>query len=462
MKSQLLFFILKYVHMGNKISSIRLSGTTYPISDSGATKVVEITQASYDSLPASAKTANIMYIITDAQAVDISGKQDISGMTAYTEVSAFTAHSGDSTIHVTTAQTAAWNAKSDFSGSYNDLIDKPTIPTSASQLTNDAGYATSGYVDSVVSGKIDSESAVTLSTDQSITGEKTFVGEKRIKFQQTSNTSKPGFTLYTSGGTTGAYELGSFEFRPSTVSGRPLLYFGHYRSNVAVSNNIPQTYIGFRQYDYENAAAYHYLLPLPENAKTPFSLTSSFKDYYAPIGFKVDSGGTMVTSDNTGVVDLSSYFSGGGVDSGTVQTMINESISGKADSSSLATVATSGDYDDLLNKPTIPTVPTSNTAFTNDAGYITSNDITGKTDTSAFTAHTGDTTIHVTTAQTASWNAKQNALTIDSTVTSGSTNPVQGGAVYTQLGGLKLQQITQSAYDALTTKDNSTLYIIVN
>ena len=38
-------------------------------------------------------------------------------------------------------------------------------------------------------------------------------------------------------------------------------------------------------------------------------------------------------------------------------------------------MATTGDYDDLTNKPTIPTVPTNVSAFTNDAGYITSSAI---------------------------------------------------------------------------------------
>ena len=77
------------------------------------------------------------------------------------------------------------------------------------------------------------------------------------------------------------------------------------------------------------------------------------------------------------------------------------------------------------------------------------------------TAHTANTDIHVTTAQTAAWDAKQNALTIDSTVTSGSTNPVQGGAVYSQLGGLKLIKLTQNEYDNLSPDyDSNTLYII--
>lgn len=60
---------------------------------------------------------------------DISGKQDISGMTAYTQTTAFTQHISDTNVHVTSSEKAAWNNKSDFSGSYNDLTNKPTIPT---------------------------------------------------------------------------------------------------------------------------------------------------------------------------------------------------------------------------------------------------------------------------------------------------------------------------------------------
>lgn len=41
----------------------------------------------------------------------------------------------------------------------------------------------------------------------------------------------------------------------------------------------------------------------------------------------------------------------------------------------LATVATTGNYTDLTNRPTIPTVPTNVSAFTNDAGYVTSADV---------------------------------------------------------------------------------------
>ena len=52
------------------INKIRLSGQTYNIQDLNATKTVELTQAEYDAL--SPKDPNVFYIITDAQAGDLS------------------------------------------------------------------------------------------------------------------------------------------------------------------------------------------------------------------------------------------------------------------------------------------------------------------------------------------------------------------------------------------------------
>ena len=152
---------------------------------------------------------------------------------------------------------------------------------------------------------------VTTDTDQNITGRKTFINsEKAIEFKQISDTSKAGFKVKNSAATNN--EVASFEFRPNTFTidnvQHPLMYFGHYRNTNTANAGVPQTVIGFRQYDQKNAAAYHYLLPLPEKAKTPFSLTTSFNDYYAPMGFK--NGSTMITADNTGVVDLSSELGG--------------------------------------------------------------------------------------------------------------------------------------------------------
>ena len=60
----------------------------------------------------------------------------------------------------------------------------------------------------------------------------------------------------------------------------------------------------------------------------------------------------------------------------------HQDISGKANTVDLADVAVSGSYDDLANKPTIPIVPTNVSDFTNDSGYLTSQDISGKENTS--------------------------------------------------------------------------------
>ena len=48
--------------------------------------------------------------------------------------------------NITEVDINIWNAKSDFSGSYNDLTDTPTIPTKVSELINDLSLATETFV----------------------------------------------------------------------------------------------------------------------------------------------------------------------------------------------------------------------------------------------------------------------------------------------------------------------------
>ena len=72
---------------------------------------------------------------------------DAGYLTSYTETDpVFTA----SPAHGITAEDIdSWDSKSEFSGSYNDLSNKPTIPTKTSDLQNDSGYITSAPVASV-------------------------------------------------------------------------------------------------------------------------------------------------------------------------------------------------------------------------------------------------------------------------------------------------------------------------
>ena len=52
---------------------------------------------------------------------------DSGFLTSYTETDPI--YSASPAAGITAADISSWNAKSDFSGSYNDLTDKPTIPT---------------------------------------------------------------------------------------------------------------------------------------------------------------------------------------------------------------------------------------------------------------------------------------------------------------------------------------------
>lgn len=55
--------------------------------------------------------------------------------------------SASAAASITSQDITDWNNKSDFSGSYNDLTNKPTIPTKTSDLTNDGADNTSVYVE---------------------------------------------------------------------------------------------------------------------------------------------------------------------------------------------------------------------------------------------------------------------------------------------------------------------------
>ena len=89
----------------------------------------------------------------------------------------------------------------------------------------------------------------------------------------------------------------------------------------------------------------------PENKQIPYESTQ--KDIRDAIESVATAIGGITHPDAEDIVYDNSVS---GLSATDVQNAIDELSSEKADSSSLATVATSGDYDDLINKPTIPTV----------------------------------------------------------------------------------------------------------
>ena len=143
-----------------------------------------------------------------------------------------------------------------------------------------------------------SKGDVTTDTAQNITGTKTFVGSKKVAFKQSAANDKLGFTLFGNTGT----ERGYLEFNPqNTVDGvTGLMTLGNYATSAA-----GLTQVGFRRYSNISGAsgAYNLLMPMVADAKTPFSLTTTYQNFYLPLGFT--DGTTTVKTAKSGVVDLS-------------------------------------------------------------------------------------------------------------------------------------------------------------
>ena len=79
--------------------------------------------------------------------------------------------------NITIQDIANWNAKSDFSGSYNDLSDLPPLPTKFSDLTNDMNLATESFVLSAIDG-IDLSSYALLEDLQEYYATKLYVDDR--------------------------------------------------------------------------------------------------------------------------------------------------------------------------------------------------------------------------------------------------------------------------------------------
>lgn len=97
---------------------------------------------------------------------DVNAAGDITDGSGHTLSNALTSEtdpvfSASVAAGITSTDISTWNGKSDFSGDYDDLTNKPTIPTDTSDLTNGAGFLTSES-DPVFSA---SEAAGITSTD---------------------------------------------------------------------------------------------------------------------------------------------------------------------------------------------------------------------------------------------------------------------------------------------------------
>lgn len=106
-----------------------------------------------------------------------------------------------------------------------------------------------------------------------------------------------------------------------------------------------------------------------EIIKIPFSVASSY------MAAALESDFAPATHNHD-----SRYYTETEVDTKLGQKAALSHTHASSDIGGLASVATSGSYTDLTDKPTIPTVPANLSEFNNDAGYLTASDVAGKQD----------------------------------------------------------------------------------
>ena len=141
------------------------------------------------------------------------------------------------------------------------------------------------------------------------------------------------------------------------------------------------------------------------------------------------------TSTPTNATNLNKMDNQIAINAADITTII-EALDEKADSSSLAGVAKSGSYNDLSNKPTIPT---NTNQLTNGAGFISAITKAMVTNALGYTPPTQDTN---------TWRPVQNNLT--STSTTDSLSAAQGKALNDRLGGATLKLLSVNSNSSIT------------
>ena len=138
---------------------------------------------------------------------------------------------------------------------------------------------------------------------QVINAGKTFVGNKRINFRQSTSSDKLGFTLYNNN----EKEVGGLEWRPNTIGTRGLLSIQQYLGTGSNYTGVEMGYLGFRLT--EVSSKYHLITPLPSYVNTieTINVGSDYRNFFFPLVFK--NGSNKIYTDCTGLVDLSTLVS---------------------------------------------------------------------------------------------------------------------------------------------------------
>ena len=317
-----------------------------------------------------------------------------------------------------------------FSGSYNDLTDKPTIPevpVNVSAFNNDAGYLTNVEFHDTTNNTSVSVNDVglyveTINNDEQNTVYRTDVinmgvqtngpsggvamGNRQLMFVEPTNgnmltvsINENADSLYVNGDkvalvndipnltdyATKSYvdtaianiDIPAPIVIQATLAGQPTVdNNGNYNVTLAItSNNMAEAYEQY-QTNPSTVGISVDLTAMGIPSKMYMDCENFYKRGNSQDGYYYETYGEF----NDGSLsyqfgfefhNVNIYLSSQGGSSGTLTGIATvHQLASKANSADLATVATSGDYNDLTNKPTIPTAYTLPTATTSTLGGV--------------------------------------------------------------------------------------------
>lgn len=444
------------------INKIRLSGTTYTVQDENACKVVELTQAEYDALPATAKTSNSLFIITDAQGADLSNyytKTEADGLLdTKLDVSAYTPT--DLSNYYTKSETSG---ATEISTALASKADTATTYTKT-ETDNAITAATSTKQDTLVSG-----TNIKTINNQSI------LGEGNIDIQGGS-----GGSSYTAGdgiditndviSVTGKVDTSAFTAHTADtvihVTSDEKAAWNDKQDTLVSGTNIKtinnQSILGEGNITIEGGSGGGKAISAGTNISVTTGETADTINCTLPIEAinnaygisQIYVGDNIYKNNNYEAIVIASKD-----DSSTGQTRV-EFAHGAISIGSSNKVFQNG-----IVIGSDSTAGASNSWNHIAIGYNTVATGTTKTNINNQIKVDDSNQVYIYNKDNTEMICLQDALgggggTVDTEITSASTNPVTSAAIYNQFGGLKLVKLTQSEYDSLTTKNSSTLYII--
>lgn len=359
------------------------------------------------------------------------------------------------------------------SGSYNDLSDKPvipTVPTNVSAFTNDAGYLTehqslSNYynksqTDNLLNGKVNIGSLATvansgsyndltdkpdLSTKQDVLvsgvniktiNSQSLLGEGNINIEGGGG----GTQVQSNWNETDTTSMAYIQNKPTNVSSfvNDAGYLTQHQSLADVFADVAYDSATKRINFYGKGDSQH-TTALAYVDASDFVVDGMVEDVRIENGnlvidFNTDSGITDISIPLTDIFDPSNYYT---------KTEVDTALSAKANSSSLSTVATTGSYNDLTDKPTIPTQVNSDWNASSGVAQILNKPTLATVATSGSYNDLTDKPVI------------PSGVTVDQTLDTSSTNAIANSAVATALNS-KADSSALSDY-ATTTAMNTAL-----